>query len=104
MVFFFFSSRRRHTRCSRDWSSDVCSSDLELEKFSDLVRLRDDLSIELATLYNDTNQPEKALAEICVTRSRQVLSQVDWYRCREWLGSWKGHFSAVKVPRTFRDF
>src|SRR5256884_411223 len=26
--FFFFSSRRRHTRCSRDWSSDVCSSDL----------------------------------------------------------------------------
>src|SRR5256884_3474579 len=25
--FFFFSSRRRHTRCSRDWSSDVCSSD-----------------------------------------------------------------------------
>src|SRR2546422_8454326 len=27
--FFFFSSRRRHTRCSRDWSSDVCSSDLK---------------------------------------------------------------------------
>src|SRR5690606_40913997 len=26
--FFFFSSRRRHTRFSRDWSSDVCSSDL----------------------------------------------------------------------------
>src|SRR2546429_344057 len=26
-VYFFFSSRRRHTRCSRDWSSDVCSSD-----------------------------------------------------------------------------
>src|SRR5207302_5579579 len=25
---FFFSSRRRHTRFSRDWSSDVCSSDL----------------------------------------------------------------------------
>src|SRR5205809_1967799 len=25
---FFFSSRRRHTWCSRDWSSDVCSSDL----------------------------------------------------------------------------
>src|SRR6266436_9069477 len=28
-LFFFFSSRRRHTRCSRDWSSDVCSSDLD---------------------------------------------------------------------------
>src|SRR6266498_4748598 len=31
MFFFFFSSRRRHTRCGRDWSSDVCSSDLEPE-------------------------------------------------------------------------
>src|SRR5436309_4775492 len=29
--FFFFSSRRRHTRFSRDWSSDVCSSDLDNE-------------------------------------------------------------------------
>src|SRR5690554_7287443 len=28
VFFFFFSSRRRHTRCGRDWSSDVCSSDL----------------------------------------------------------------------------
>src|SRR5206468_4518536 len=28
--FFFFSSRRRHTRSDRDWSSDVCSSDLGL--------------------------------------------------------------------------
>src|SRR5690606_29076394 len=28
VFFFFFSSRRRHTRFSRDWSSDVCSSDL----------------------------------------------------------------------------
>src|SRR5690625_7876105 len=27
---FFFSSRRRHTRWPRDWSSDVCSSDLEI--------------------------------------------------------------------------
>src|SRR5690349_23852275 len=29
LVFFFFSSRRRHTRSLRDWSSDVCSSDLD---------------------------------------------------------------------------
>src|SRR5207249_8226854 len=28
VFFFFFSSRRRHTRSKRDWSSDVCSSDL----------------------------------------------------------------------------
>src|SRR3712207_7053793 len=30
LVVFFFSSRRRHTRYWRDWSSDVCSSDLAL--------------------------------------------------------------------------
>src|SRR6266702_2376791 len=30
VFFFFFSSRRRHTRWPRDWSSDVCSSDLPL--------------------------------------------------------------------------
>src|SRR5690554_7686036 len=30
---FFFSSRRRHTRCGRDWSSDVCSSDLNKASF-----------------------------------------------------------------------
>src|SRR5262245_66128205 len=29
LVLFFFSSRRRHTRCLSDWSSDVCSSDLD---------------------------------------------------------------------------
>src|SRR5207249_9408005 len=28
LLVFFFSSRRRHTRSKRDWSSDVCSSDL----------------------------------------------------------------------------
>src|SRR2546422_7933937 len=32
---FFFSSRRRHTRCSRDWSSDVCSSDLYTPEFAE---------------------------------------------------------------------
>src|SRR6266542_6786556 len=32
--FFCFSSRRRHTRCYRDWSSDVCSSDLSTGRLS----------------------------------------------------------------------
>src|SRR3712207_8075876 len=32
LIFFFFSSRRRHTRYWRDWSSDVCSSDLNREE------------------------------------------------------------------------
>src|SRR6266550_5740488 len=36
IYFIFFSSRRRHTRCSRDWSSDVCSSDLRWGRSSPL--------------------------------------------------------------------
>src|SRR5207249_6099883 len=40
---FFFSSRRRHTRSKRDWSSDVCSSDLAEESLvtEQTGRLRD---------------------------------------------------------------
>src|SRR5690606_40671283 len=37
-LFFFFSSRRRHTSFSRDWSSDVCSSDLSLRTGRDEIR------------------------------------------------------------------
>src|SRR5205814_6253013 len=35
--FFFFSSRRRHTRCLSDWSSDVCSSDLDALAFASVI-------------------------------------------------------------------
>src|SRR3989442_4288271 len=36
---FFFSSRRRHTRCGRDWSSDVCSSDLSSSEENSQITL-----------------------------------------------------------------
>src|SRR5699024_11695616 len=40
-LLFFFSSRRRHTRSKRDWSSDVCSSDLiALFHFTQIKRFR----------------------------------------------------------------
>src|SRR5690606_39888718 len=38
LVLFFFSSRRRHTRFSRDWSSDVCSSDLDVREWGELLK------------------------------------------------------------------
>src|SRR5207247_4977384 len=38
VYYFFFSSRRRHTRSTRDWSSDVCSSDLIGEIDHDTLR------------------------------------------------------------------
>src|SRR2546430_11876759 len=37
IVFFFFSSRRRHTRFDCDWSSDVCSSDLYLSVLLSII-------------------------------------------------------------------
>src|SRR5206468_5564177 len=40
LFFFFFSSRRRHTRSDRDWSSDVCSSDLATAGLQQLVTRR----------------------------------------------------------------
>src|SRR5437868_13666537 len=35
---FFFSSRRRHTRSKRDWSSDVCSSDLVMRRIDEKIK------------------------------------------------------------------
>src|SRR5690606_41056181 len=40
VLYFFFSSRRRHTRFSRDWSSDVCSSDLFLALLNNRLELQ----------------------------------------------------------------
>src|SRR2546422_6529718 len=59
-LFFFFSSRRRHTRCSRDWSSDVCSSDLLTWQFDVALarsfRVREEHSIEFrAEAFNVLN-------------------------------------------------
>src|SRR3712207_3691518 len=45
-IFFFFSSRRRHTRYWRDWSSDVCSSDLGIPLEELGVPTRDGTSVE----------------------------------------------------------
>src|SRR3989449_11099409 len=50
--FFFFSSRRRHTRCSRDWSSDVCSSDLKDSIPARIVNLSDAEALELGVIEN----------------------------------------------------
>src|SRR2546429_5729340 len=48
----FLSSRRRHTRCSRDWSSDVCSSDLKshIRRWPALRRLFDRSELRFITV------------------------------------------------------
>src|SRR5690606_40781952 len=62
--FFFFSSRRRHTRFSRDWSSDVCSSDLLLLLFPerDCRQLVPALQHAVAQLFQGCTQLRVPLA------------------------------------------
>src|SRR5699024_11978283 len=52
---FFFSSRRRHTRSKRDWSSDVCSSDL-LEENKSLKSKISDLKRDVSLIYESTKE------------------------------------------------
>src|SRR5690606_40085309 len=62
--FFFFPSRRRHTRFSRDWSSDVCSSDLLSEKLQE-----SDKSLVDAIQLAERETGGKALAAEILTDS-----------------------------------
>src|SRR2546429_9732291 len=67
LLFFFFSSRRRHTRCSRDWSSDVCSSDLRDHQESVLHRPLAGAQKEggaMPKLVESSAQRRKLLSEI----------------------------------------
>src|SRR3989449_6782883 len=62
IYFFFFSSRRRHTRCSRDWSSDVCSSDLPvmLEIFNSLyMSIAEQMGLRLQNTAYSVNIKER---------------------------------------------
>src|SRR5690625_5893626 len=59
---FLFSSRRRHTRCPRDWSSDVCSSDLN--------------DAEIPVYANVTAEPVKDRDEIKDLLIKQLYSPV----------------------------
>src|SRR3989449_7749612 len=83
---FFFSSRRRHTRCSRDWSSDVCSSDLSqvFGGFSGQAcgsRIQDSGSRVLITMdgywRNGSLVDHKANADIAVKTAKDLGQGVD---------------------------
>src|SRR2546429_6431956 len=70
LVVFFFSSRSRHTRCSRDWSSDVCSSDPPSEnapasnKVVEAVKLRPEGFFEAVLPTGDTSPPPPGIYRI----------------------------------------
>src|SRR5436309_14671882 len=77
--FFFFSSRRRHTRFSRDWSSDVCSSDLHQLRRAAAARRRNatqlvsggDTALE-ALVLDDSDIAAQYLARMLRSEERRV--------------------------------
>src|SRR6266542_5931095 len=103
--FFFFSSRRRHTRCYRDWSSDVCSSDLfggrvqrELgqEQFTRVVRHAYDRGIrffETADAY--TGMPQM-LAEALRGVPRDSYKLMTKFRLRDAEGDQKATIDRLR--------
>src|SRR6266542_7068845 len=63
---FFFSSGRRHTSCYRDWSSDVCSSDLVAAELADFFVLSSD-----DPLHEDPHQIAAQIAAGAEARNRR---------------------------------
>src|SRR2546430_12620886 len=101
-MFFFFSSRRRHTRFDCDWSSDVCSSDLkdvmcqvEVLVALRLIGLQDVNSID--DWVRQHADPDEA---VTVKRSLPSLPiGTGWF----WSPGWLGVLDKVKIrlPQTF---
>src|SRR6266498_4353117 len=101
-IVFFFSSRRRHTRCGRDWSSDVCSSDLSFESF------RQDVRYALRTLRKSPGFTFVAVFALAVGigGNTAIFSLIDAMRARalpyhdsERLVQLWGNVQRVKVER-----
>src|SRR5699024_11921874 len=96
--FFFFSSRRRHTRSKRDWSSDVCSSDLFFDiPFIWPVDPREGTVQAGGGTLNLRSRPERSaavIAHIPHGAAVTVYGQYgDWYEigrasCRERVWRW----------------
>src|SRR5207245_7347410 len=71
---FFFSSRRRHTRCYRDWSSDVCSSDL-IRELCESVR---QAGLPHPSIYR-RRAPQGTLPPSCVSDDAEPPPVLDRY-------------------------
>src|SRR5690606_40602634 len=79
---FFFSSRRRHTRFSRDWSSDVCSSDLVETDIASEFRYRAPVMAPggLALFISQSGETADTLAALKWAKSQ---GQIGRAACRE---------------------
>src|SRR5207245_6116786 len=87
-IFFFFSSRRRHTRCYRDWSSDVCSSDLvPRDAHGDWQPAPDRPDpVEVLVAQGESRVPEL----LPIRYGRMAESEIGRASCRERVWMWVG--------------
>src|SRR6185295_11695579 len=78
VVFFFFSSRRRHTRYWRDWSSDVCSSDLTWRSTSSGRRPRhQDDRVTKLLVVDDEAEIRSLLGAVLQSKGFEVVTAED---------------------------
>src|SRR5690606_39988176 len=85
-IFFFFSSRRRHTRFSRDWSSDVCSSDLGRGGVVHVIRLAAVLCAVLggvAPLAAEADTKERPRLVVWIVVDQMRADYLDRFRSEE---------------------
>src|SRR5690625_5519394 len=76
--FFFFSSRRRHTRWPRDWSSDVCSSDLTTNSILDLlVDINEKLGLTIILITHEMHVIRKICNRVAVMEDGKVVEHGD---------------------------
>src|SRR6266704_3157025 len=65
---FFFSGRSRHTRSKRDWSADVCSSDLDTVRALNLPDVREKLAGQGFDVIAGTRSEERRVGKECRSR------------------------------------
>src|SRR5579872_7562816 len=70
-ILFFFSSRRRHTRCGRDWSSDVCSSDLHPSQSQPNILLKQ----KTRTLLRPERSEERRVGKSVDLGGRRIIKK-----------------------------
>src|SRR3712207_7939032 len=91
VIVFFFSSRRRHTRYWRDWSSDVCSSDLihDLNGYTEesLIEAIKSQGFEIAPLIGKPGKPSKKHEMVMVLESGTYRSE-ERRVGKEWRSRW----------------
>src|SRR5699024_7597228 len=93
IIFYFLSSRRRHTRSKRDWSSDVCSSDLN----TDIVQLQeehDELKAKIAYLKNILDNHDALLNVI-----KDELNEIKNKYKQKRLSSIEAEISEIKIDK-----